>query len=75
MRIIYDSEKHATERVTIEGYFNEGCEMPIACFDIKVEFTDKGEPHSELHFTRWGNAARRKITHKAVWSQLEGKPK
>lgn len=71
MKIIYDSAKPAHERVTIEGYFKEGEEMPIACFDIKVEFTNKGVPHSGIHFSRWGNIAERKDTHKAVWKKIQ----
>lgn len=66
MKIIYDTEKPSTERVTIEGYFNEGKEMPISCFDIKVEFTYEGKPHSEFQVSRWGTIAKRKETHKSL---------
>lgn len=67
MRIIYDSDKPSEDRVQIEGYFDKGkFEMPISCFDIRVEFTFDGKPHSEMHVSRWGNAAKRKETHKAL---------
>ena len=62
MRLIYDSDKPAHERVVVEGE-----PMLIGCFDIRIEFTmADGKPHSELHMARWGTAKARKETHKKV---------
>ncbi len=62
MKLIYDSEKPAHERVVVEGE-----PMIIGCFDIRIEFTmPNGKAHSELHMSRWGTAKERAGKHKAV---------
>lgn len=73
MRIIYDSDKPACDRVQIEGYFDKGKEMPISCFDIKVEFSYDGKPHSEMKISRWGDATKRKETHKRLAEERASK--
>ena len=78
MRIIYDSEKKIEERVTIEDYFIAGKEMPVGCFDIKLEFSLDGKPHSEIRLSRWGDLKKRKEKHQAVWNHFvstRAKPK
>jgi hypothetical protein len=70
MRIIYDSEKKSEERVTIEDYFIAGKEMPVGCFEIKLEFSLDGKPHSEIRLARWGDLKKRKESHRVVWDHF-----
>lgn len=70
MKIIYDTDKPIHERVKVEGYF-EGDQLPVACFDIKIEFSRDGKPHSEMRFSRWGALSKQNGIHKLVASAIK----
>jgi hypothetical protein len=66
MRIIYDTEKPARERVTIDG-----SDAIIGCYKIELEVCQSGQAGLAITYSRWGSIKERKEKHKAVWEEAQ----
>jgi hypothetical protein len=66
MRIIYDTEKPAHERVIIDG-----SDAIIGCYRLELEVCQSGQAGLAITYSRWGSIKERKEKHKAVWEEAQ----
>ena len=75
MKIMYDSKAKTEKRCIV--VLDDGKEIVCGCFDLKIELTDPldGTPLESASMSRWGNIAKRKETHKAIFDLLHKETK